>query len=246
MINNLPEMSFAQHFGELKSRIVKILAVFTVSFIVAYIFKEQLFNILAQPLLNIFEDNQHFIFTHLAEAFFVYLKLAFWAALFITIPFALIQVYLFIAPGLYKTEKRFVIPTFTFSVILFYAGISFVYIYLMPKAWEFFLSFSNSNIDIALQAKISEYFNFSLQLMLAFGLAFQLPIILLVLAKADLITVKTLINGRKYAIILMAVVSALLTPPDLISQIALIIPLTVMYEITILLLKLNKNSKLEK
>ncbi|PPR08822.1 MAG: Sec-independent protein translocase protein TatC [Proteobacteria bacterium] len=246
MINNLPEMSFAQHFGELKSRIVKILAVFTVSFIVAYIFKEQLFNILAQPLLNIFEDNQHFIFTHLAEAFFVYLKLAFWAALFITIPFALIQVYLFIAPGLYKTEKRFVIPTFTFSVILFYAGISFVYIYLMPKAWEFFLSFSNSNIDIALQAKISEYFNFSLQLMLAFGLAFQLPIILLVLAKAGLITVKTLINGRKYAIILMAVVSALLTPPDLISQIALIIPLTVMYEITILLLKLNKNSKLEK
>ncbi len=246
MINNLPEMSFAQHFGELKSRIVKILAVFTVSFIVAYIFKEHLFNILAQPLLNIFEDNQHFIFTHLAEAFFVYLKLAFWAALFITIPFALIQVYLFIAPGLYKTEKRFVIPTFTFSVILFYAGISFVYIYLMPKAWEFFLSFSNSNIDIALQAKISEYFNFSLQLMLAFGLAFQLPIILLVLAKADLITVKTLINGRKYAIILMAVVSALLTPPDLISQIALIIPLTVMYEITILLLKLNKNSKLEK
>ena len=246
MTNNLPEMSFAQHFGELKSRIVKILAVFAVSFIVAYIFKEHLFNILAQPLLNIFEDNQHFIFTHLAEAFFVYLKLAFWAALFITIPFALIQVYLFIAPGLYKTEKRFVIPTFTFSVILFYAGISFVYIYLMPKAWEFFLSFSNSNIDIALQAKISEYFNFSLQLMLAFGLAFQLPIILLVLAKADLITVKTLINGRKYAIILMAVVSALLTPPDLISQIALIIPLTVMYEITILLLKLNKNSKLEK
>jgi sec-independent protein translocase protein TatC len=246
MTNNLPEMSFAQHFGELKSRIVKILAVFAVSFIVAYIFKEQLFNILAQPLLNIFEDNQHFIFTHLAEAFFVYLKLAFWAALFITIPFALIQVYLFIAPGLYKTEKRFVIPTFTFSVILFYVGISFVYIYLMPKAWEFFLSFSNSNIDIALQAKISEYFNFSLQLMLAFGLAFQLPIILLVLAKAGLITVKTLINGRKYAIILMAVVSALLTPPDLISQIALIIPLTVMYEITILLLKLNKNSKLEK
>lgn len=245
MQNNLPDMPFAQHFDELKNRLIKILAVFAVSFIIAYCFKQQLFTTLAQPLLDILQKDQSFIYTHLAEAFFVYLKISFWAALFVTMPFALIQLYLFIAPGLYKNEKKLVIPLFLFSIILFFTGISFVYTYLMPKAWEFFLSFANSGVDIALQAKISEYFSFSLQLMLAFGLAFQLPIIITILAKAGLVQVQTLISGRKYAIILMAVGSALLTPPDLISQIALIIPLILMYEITILLLKVNKSSKIK-
>ncbi|HAG52740.1 MAG TPA: twin-arginine translocase subunit TatC [Alphaproteobacteria bacterium] len=244
MENNLVDMSFSQHFNELKSRIIKILAVFALSFCVCYFFKQDLFTILAEPLKVILKDNQHFIFTHLAEAFFVFLKLSFWGALFITIPFALIQIYLFIAPGLYKNEKKFIIPTFAFSVILFYAGITFVYLFLMPKAWEFFLSFSQSNLDIALQAKISEYFNFSLQLMLAFGLAFQMPILLLVLAKIGLVNSDMLSKGRKYAILAMAIISALLTPPDLISQVALIIPLALMYEITILLLKINKSSKI--
>lgn len=244
MENNI--MSFSDHFNELKSRIIKILVVFAISFCACYAVKEHLFIALASPLENLLAEDQHFIFTHLAEAFFVYLKLAFWGALFISIPFALIQTYLFIAPGLYKNEKKFIIPTFAFSVLLFYVGIGFVYLYLMPMAWQFFLSFSQSSLDIELQAKISEYFNFSLQLMLAFGLAFQMPIVLIVLAKVGLVNVTMLQNARKYAIIIIAVVSALLTPPDLISQIALIIPLALMYEITIILLKFNKHSKLKK
>lgn len=243
MITN--QMHFAEHFNELKTRLLKILVVFALSFSACYAFKQELFNLLALPLSNIFTDNQGFIFTHLAEAFFVYLKLAFWGALFISIPFALIQIYLFIAPGLYKKEKRFIIPTFCFSTILFYAGITFVYLYLMPTAWSFFLSFSQSSLDIALQAKISEYFSFSLQLMLAFGLAFQLPILLIILAKIGLVNVTMLAKGRKFAILGIAIFSAILTPPDIISQIALIIPLALMYEITILLLKLNKNSNIK-
>lgn len=244
MENN--QMSFTSHFNELKSRIIKTLIVFAIAFCICYFFKQDLFIALASPLQHILENNQSFIYTHLAEAFFVYLKLAFWGALFIAIPFALIQTYLFIAPGLYKKEKLFIIPTFIFSIALFYIGIAFVYLFLMPKAWEFFLSFSQSSLDITLQAKISEYFNFSLQLMLAFGLAFQMPIVLIVLAKIGLVNYAMLQQSRKYAILIMAVISAILTPPDLISQVALIIPLALMYEITILLLKFNKSSNIDK
>tara|TARA_Y100001960_G_C14781621_1_gene887269 strand:+ start:7981 stop:8709 length:729 start_codon:yes stop_codon:yes gene_type:complete len=242
MINN--PMAISDHFNEVKSRIIKILVVFAIAFSTCYFFKENIFNLLASPLTHILADGQGFIFTHLAEAFFVYLKLALWAALFITVPFALIQLYLFVAPGLYKNEKQFIIPLTVFSVILFYTGISFVYFYLMPTAWNFFLSFAQSGIT--LQAKISEYFSFTLQLMLAFGLAFQLPILLLILAKVGLITGTMLQKGRKFAILIIAVASALLTPPDIISQIALIIPLYTLYELTILLLKVNKKDKLKK
>lgn len=240
MITN--EMSLNAHFNELKIRIIKILIVFIFAFSISYFFKENIFNLLATPLTSILNNGQGFIFTHLAEAFFVYLKLAIWAALFITIPFSLIQLYLFIAPGLYKNEKKFILPLFGFSVILFYTGISFVYLYLMPTAWNFFLSFAQEGIT--LQAKISEYFSFSLQLMLAFGLAFQLPILLIILAKIGLVNQVMLSKGRKYAILAIAIGSAVLTPPDIISQIALIIPLYSLYEFTILLLKLNKKDKI--
>lgn len=236
----------SQHLIELKSRLLKVIAVFAISFTLAFTFKENIFTLLANPLQHLFNNGQGFIFTHLAEAFFVYLKLALWTALFITIPFALAQLYLFIAPGLYKNEKQFIIPIFVFSSILFFSGICFVYLYLMPTAWSFFLNFAQADINITLQAKISEYFNFSLQLMLAFGLAFQLPILLIVLAKIGIVNHLILSKGRKYAILAIAIFSALLTPPDLISQIALIIPLMLMYEITILLLKFNKRSKINK
>lgn len=234
------------HFKELKSRILKILIFLFISFIIAFYFKNNLFNILALPLNDILNTKQNFIYTQLTEVFFVYLKIAFWGALFISIPFILSQIYLFMAPGLYKNEKKFIIPIIIFSCALFYSGIAFVYFYLMPKAWGFFISFSQQNSDILLQAKISEYFSLSLSLMLAFGLAFQLPIVLLVLNKIGLINVDMLIKCRKYAILIIAIISAILTPPDIISQIALVVPLFAMYEITILLLKINKSSKIKK
>ncbi|MCP4355114.1 MAG: twin-arginine translocase subunit TatC [Proteobacteria bacterium] len=236
----LRTFSFAEHFAELKHRLIFTLAFFVLSLILSYHFKEQTLDFLIAPLKSIDALDNNLIFTHITEPFFVYLKVTFWAGLFMTIPFIMLQIYLFASSGLFKKEKNFVIFSLIFGVALFCSGVSFVYFALMPKIFEFFLSFANNSTDMQFYAKISQYFDFSLHLMLAFGLAFQLPIVLLILNKLNLISYKTLQSKRKYSIIFIAFASAVLTPPDVFTQLMLIMPLVILYELTILLLRHSK------
>lgn len=207
-------------------------------------FAEHIYHFLVQPLADAYDSHhlqgRRLIFTGLTEAFFTYMKVAFYAALFITFPMFAIQLYIFLAPGLYKKERRLLFPFLIASPLLFIAGCAFVYYWIFPMAWHFFISFESSptmasSFPIQLEARISEYFSLVMQLMFAFGLSFQLPIVLVFMAKAGIITPATLAKKRKYAIILFLIIGAILTPPDVLSQIGLASALLLLYEISILL-----------
>ena len=230
-----------QHLNEFKNRLLICLLFFAVTFFTCFYFKENLFDLVAQPLQQIMPLQSTFIATHISENFLVYLKICLWASLFINLPFMLFQLYLFIAPALYKNEKVFILTISLFSTILFYGSAIIVYNYMLPIIYKFFLSFDQT----ILQAKISEYFTFSLHLVFAFALTFQLPTVLIVLIKSGLVKLQTLTSVRKYFIVFIAIFAALITPPDVISQLFIIVPLVIFYEATILLLKLTNNSKLK-
>jgi sec-independent protein translocase protein TatC len=175
------------------------------------------------------------IYTSLTEAFFTYLKLAIFAAFFVTFPFLAAQFYLFLAPGLYKHEKNALLPFLIAAPVLFLSGAALVYFAVMPLAWEFFLSFETSNaaLPIKLEAKIDQYLSLVMSLIIGFGVAFQFPVIIMLLAKVGVVNAAQLKKNRKYAIVLIAIISALLTPPDVISQLLMLTSLCALYELSI-------------
>lgn len=241
--------SLASHFKELKIRLIYTLIFFFISFFLSYFYVEKIYQFLLTPLneqwLN---QDKHMIYTNLAEIFFSYLKLSYYAALSITIPFFFSQIYIFIAPGLYKNERKTLIPFLIATPILFFLGMLFVYYFIFPLAWKFFLSFEQSvapaSLPMKLEAKVSEYLSLAVNMIIAFGLAFQMPIILALLAKIDIITAQQLKNKRRFAIVLIFILAAILTPPDAISQIGLAIPMIILYELSILICaKINKDRK---
>jgi sec-independent protein translocase protein TatC len=176
-------------------------------------------------------------------AFFTYLKLSLWAAFLIIIPVISYQLYRFISPGLLKNEKTIILPTLVISPLLFYLGGVFVFYLVMPNAWQFFLSFENldSSMPIILEARISEYLTVVMQLITAFGLAFELPVIMLILSVLELVSAQGLRNKRRLAIVIIFIIAAILTPPDVLSQISLAIPLILLYEISIVICNLIEN-----
>lgn len=240
------KQTIKQHFGELRKRILLMLCFFILCFALAYYFSEIIYNFLLNPLLDIYQHREggRLIYTGLTEAFLTYLKLALYVALFVTFPFILIQFYLFLSPGLYKKEKKFLLLIFIVSPILFVAGAFLVYQYIFPLAWQFFISFeqSNNDIPIILEARISEYLSLSLQLIIAFGLAFQMPVLMCVLVKAGLLSVKTLEKHRRIVIVLIVIFAAIITPPDIISQIGLALPIYLLFEVSIFLLRRSEQS----
>ncbi|MDO6712708.1 twin-arginine translocase subunit TatC [Aliiglaciecola sp. 2_MG-2023] len=237
------------HLIELRRRLLFCFAFFALMFGVSYFFAEQIYSFLQQPLYQIFgpDSGRRMIYTGLHEAFFTYIKLAFFSATFCTLPITLIQVWKFIAPGMYKNEQKALSPLFIATPILFVMGAALAFYVVMPLAWEFFISFEssgqNATINVELEAKMSEYLALVIRLILAFGLCFELPVLLLVLAKAGVIDGQTLKDYRKHAVVAVFFIAALITPPDLISQIALGVPILALYELSIVLINWTQSDK---
>ena len=243
------QTNFVGHLTELRSRLVKSFIYLFACFIICYFFAEHIYGFLVQPYAEAVKDddvNRRLIFTALHETFITYLKVAFFAAFFLTSPLILTQIWKFIAPGLYKNEKKAFLPFLFATPILFFAGGAMVYYFIAPVAWKFFLSYQNMNssgIPIRLEAKMGEYLALMMRFIFAFGLAFQLPVVITLLAKANLVTYLSLKKFRKYAIVIAFLSAAFLTPPDPFSQISLALPIIFLYEISIYLAKIiQKNN----
>ena len=241
MTSELHAQPIIEHLQELKTRLIYCILAFFVATGISYYFAVDIYAFLVQPLADAFPEESHrrLIYTGLAEAFLTYLKLAVFAGFFASFPVIATQLYLFLAPGLYKNERRALVPYLVAAPTLFIAGASFVYYLIFPAAWRFFLGFeSNGNaggLPIQLEAKVSDYLDIVMHLMIAFGLSFQLPVVLVLLVRSGMMSLETLKKGRRYALVLIVTVAAFITPPDIFSQIALSVPLYLLYEISILL-----------
>ena len=238
-INN-NKQTLVQHLIELRSRLIKSLVLIFIVFVIAYIFADNIYDFLVQPYADAVagESGRRLIFTALHETFFTYLKVALFASTFISLPFILMQIWIFVAPGLYKNEKSVVIPYLIATPVLFLLGAALVYFFIMPLAIKFFLSFESiggqGSLPIQLEAKVNEYLSLIIRLIFAFGISFQLPVLLTLLARVSLVSSDGLRNNRKYVIVGVFIVAAIITPPDPISQIGLGIPILLLYEISIL------------
>ena len=244
------QTSFVGHLTELRSRLVKSIVYLFVFFIICYIFSESIYNFLLAPYADAVKNddlNRRMIFTALHETFIVYLKVAFFAAIFVASPIILTQVWKFVAPGLYKNEKKDILPYFIATPTLFLLGGMLVYYLIMPLAIKFFLTFETpaqiNSLPIQLEAKVNEYLSLIMRLIFAFGISFQLPVLLSLLARVGFINSEYLKKRRKYVIVIIFAVAALLTPPDPITQIGLGIPLLILYELSILSVKLIEKKK---
>ena len=246
----IKQSSFVEHLAELRSRLVKSIVYLFIFFIVCYFFAENIYSFLLAPYAEAVKDdevNRRMIFTALHETFITYLKVAFFAAIFITSPIILTQIWKFVAPGLYKNEKRALLPYLIATPTLFFLGGMLVYYLIMPLAIKFFLSFETTtqftNLPIQLEAKVNEYLSLIMRLIFAFGISFQLPVLLSLLARVGFIDSQYLKKRRKYVIIIIFSVAAILTPPDPITQIGLGIPLLILYELSILSVRLIEKKK---
>jgi len=223
--------SFVEHLTELRSRLLKSIIYLFVFFIICYFFSENIYAFLVQPYAEAVKEdeaNRRLIFTALHETFITYLKVAFFTSIFITSPIILIQIWKFIAPGLYKNEKKALLPYLVATPTLFLLGGMLVYYLVMPLAIKFFLTFEStaqiSGLPIQLEAKVNEYLSLIMRLIFAFGISFQLPVLLSLLARVGFIDSEYLKKRRKYVVVIIFVVAAILTPPDPITQIGLGIP----------------------
>ena len=251
MTKNDKEGGFISHITELRTRLIHSFIFLFVFFIFCYFFAEYLYGFLVEPYAQAVKNDsieRRLIFTALQETFLTYLKVAFFASFFITSPFILIQIWKFIAPGLYDHEKIAIMPYLVITPILFFLGGALVYYLIMPLAIKFFLSFESTglatNLPIQLEAKVNEYLSLVMKLIFAFGLSFQLPVVLSLLARVGVVDSEFLKTRRKYVVVIIFTTAAILTPPDPITQIGLAIPLLILYELSIFSVRLiEKKSK---
>jgi sec-independent protein translocase protein TatC len=248
MTKNDKENGFISHLSELRKRLIYSFIFLFIFFIFCYFFAEYIYGFLVEPYAKAVRDDglqRRLIFTALQETFLTYLKVSFFAAFFVTCPFILTQIWKFVAPGLYKHEKIAIIPYLILTPILFFLGGMLVYYLIMPLAIKFFLSFEssglNTSLPIQLEAKVNEYLSLIMKLIFAFGLSFQLPIVLSLLARIGIVDSNFLKKRRKYVVVMIFAAAAILTPPDPITQIGLAIPLLILYELSIFFVKIIEN-----
>ena len=223
------EMSFLEHLLELRSRILRSLLAVVVLFVPIYAFDAEVYRFVAEPLNNALPEGSSMIATGVAAVFVTPFKLSIYCAIYLAMPFILHQVWAFVAPGLYLREKKFALPLLISSIVLFYAGIAFVYYLVFPLVFGFFAGIGP---DIApMMPDISQYLDFALKLFLAFGLAFEIPIATILIAWTGISDAESMAKKRPYVVLGCFVVGMLLTPPDVISQILLAIPCWLLFEL---------------
>ena len=235
------KLPLTSHLQELRKRLVLSFIAVGVGFIVCYALADSLFDILAAPLMKVMPSGGSLVFISVAEAFFTYMKVAFIAGLILVSPFVLYQVWAFVAPGLYQKEKRYVVPFVLGGSFFFALGVLFGYFVAIPIGFKFLLGYATDFIKP--MPSMKEYLSFSIKFLLVFGLVFEFPVVLVLLAKIGVIDAKMLSRHRKYAILLIFVFAAVMTPPDLISQVLMALPLMALYELSILLSRIFGKKK---
>jgi sec-independent protein translocase protein TatC len=227
------KLPLTSHLQELRKRLILSFIAIGVGFALCYAFADSIFNVLAAPLLTVMPKGGSLIFISVAEAFFTYMKVAFIASVILTSPFILYQIWAFVAPGLYQKEKKYVIPFVAGGSLFFALGVLFGYFVAIPFGFKFLLGYATDFIKP--MPSMKEYLSFSIKFLLAFGLVFEFPVVLVLLAKIGIIDAKMLARQRKYAILLIFVFAAVMTPPDIISQVLMALPLMGLYELSIFL-----------
>ena len=227
---------FLEHLEELRQRLIICILAVAVGFVISYFFSEKLFLILIRPLKDALPEGSHLIFTNLPEMFITYLKVSLISGIILATPVIFYEFWKFVAPGLYQNEKRLLVPFVLCSCVLFLGGAIFGYFVVFPFGFKFFLGFSTEYIKAL--PSVKQYFSFAMKLLIAFGIVFELPVISYFLTKIGIITPQFLKNNRKYAVVIIFALAAIFTPPDVMTQFMMAIPLIVLYEVSILISKI--------
>jgi len=231
------------HIAELRSRLIKIVIIYFVFFVISFLCWRDIFAWMSKPLLEALKLEKHseIIFTGLAEPFFTAVKISLFAGFFFALPFILYQIWAFISPGLYDHEKKLILPFVFFGTLMFVLGAAFAYYVVFPIGFKVLITFGGSQFTA--MPRMSEYVSFFGKLMLGFGIAFEMPVVTYFLAKLGLVTDRTLIEFSRYAIVLIFILAAVLTPPDLFSQLAMSVPLLLLYGVSIIIAKIVNPEK---
>lgn len=250
--NDLPK-PILDHLLELRKRLIYSIIAFALLTAACYPFAETIFQFLLQPLGDLLQEKKlerKLIYTGLSEAFITYLKISLFSGFFLAFPFIASQIWFFIAPGLYKDERKILRAILVATPVLFVAGVIFAYKFVFPAAYGFFLSFETSGdggmLPIQLEPRIAEYLSFVMKLLLAFGISFELPVFISVCASVGLITSQILIKYWRIAVVIIFAIAAIVTPPDILSMIGLAVPLVALYGLSILMVKLIERRKTKK